>query len=104
MGALVGQLQKKIKELQGRGEEVEEELETERGARARSEKTRGMFHVKLKNCLKDLKKLLLILKPKLKSQNVVKVKWPRSEEILKNQPLITNLHFLTSERSKLIKQ
>ena len=39
--ALVTQVQKKIKELQGRSEEVEEELETERGARARSEKTRA---------------------------------------------------------------
>merc|ERR1712227_574365 len=38
---LVAQLQKKIKEYQGRTEEVEEELETERAARARSEKTRS---------------------------------------------------------------
>ena len=38
---LVTQLQKKIKELQGRTEEVEEELESERSARARSEKTRS---------------------------------------------------------------
>merc|ERR1711879_753434 len=39
--ALVGQLQKKIKELQARIEELEEELEAERTARAKVEKQRS---------------------------------------------------------------
>ena len=38
--ALIAQLTKKVKELQSRIEELEEELEAERASRAKSEKTR----------------------------------------------------------------
>merc|ERR1711931_298803 len=57
-----------------------------------------MSLVKSKNCPNALKKLLQTLRLKLKSQRDVKVKWPRSEEILKNPP------FPISERSKPINQ
>merc|ERR1712025_306164 len=62
-----------------------------------------MSHVKLKNFPKDLKKLLLTPKLKLKSQRDVKVKWPRSDEILKNLLLTMNQPFQTSKRKKLTK-
>merc|ERR1712172_23062 len=41
MGSLVGKVQKSIKELQGRIEEMEEELEAERQARAKAERQRS---------------------------------------------------------------
>merc|ERR1712045_179322 len=41
MGSIVGKMQKNIKECQGRVEELEEELEAERQARAKAERQRS---------------------------------------------------------------
>merc|ERR1712066_350098 len=53
-----------------------------------------------KNSLKDLKKLAVLLLPKLNSTNVVNPRWPNSDVTSKNPTWLTNPPFLLFARNK----
>merc|ERR1711981_1553828 len=61
------------------------------------------FQENLKNFLKDSKKLVAPLLPKLNSTSVAKLRWPNSDVILRNPILLTNPLYLHSVKSKPIK-